>query len=608
MATLTALKADKTKERSDVSHLILLWKYISPDRNLFALVSVFVISAMIIAVVGPVMLQEALDIIEIDINPPLNLRNIIIALVLGYLTFSVLNWIVRAVQMLLLAKIANRTIHRLRGSVFQSVLTNNLFFFDEESTGETVSKIANDSNELMDFSNRFVYILTNLLVLVAVVFVMTIYSLELTLFALFLLPINVLITWRIKRISRKASREWRHRFGVVNSSFNETFGSIQISKSFGREEENFNRFTKLNELTYQAAKKRGLAIFVMPPIMDSFRHLITMAVLVGGAYLVIGNSMPITTIFFFFLLLDYYFGPLTQLINNMNHIQSGFAALDRMLFLSSSEEYKEAFGKGLSASTLQGKISFHNVTFTYLKDSPVLKNVNLQINPGERVAIVGHTGAGKTTFISLLLRLYEMEAERGCEGYIFLDDQPLKEYDLGSLRKNVGLVSQNIFLFDGSIRDNLLMANPEADENQLWNVLELTQAKDFVEKLPNKLDFSVGERGKRLSLGERQLLSLARALLADPRILILDEATASVDLYTEAKIQDAIEVVLKDRSSIVIAHRLTTIIQSDRIIVLDKGFIVEEGSHEELLKKKATYAEIYDTYFKHQTLEFFQKS
>ncbi|MHA1984812.1 MAG: ABC transporter ATP-binding protein, partial [Candidatus Hodarchaeales archaeon] len=551
-------------------------------------------------------LQEALDILEIEINPPLDLRNVIIALVLGYLVFSVLNWIVRAVQMLLLAKIANRTIYRLRGSVFQSVLTNNLFFFDEESTGETVSKIANDSNELMDFSNRFVYILTNLLVLVAVVFVMIIYSFELTLFALCLLPINVLITWRIKGISRKASKEWRHRFGIVNASFNETFGSIQISKSFGREEENFNRFIKLNELTYQAAKKRGLAIFVMPPIMDSFRHLITMAVLVGGAYLVIGNSMPITTIFFFFLLLDYYFGPLTQLINNMNHIQSGFAALDRMLFLSSSDEFKETFDIGLSASTLQGKISFHNVTFTYLKDSPVLKNVDLQIKPGERVAIVGHTGAGKTTFISLLLRLYEMEEERGCEGYIFLDDRPLKDYDLGSLRKNVGLVSQNIFLFDGSIRDNLLMANPEVDETQLWKVLELTEAKDFVEKLPKKLDYQVGERGKHLSLGERQLLSLARALLADPRILILDEATASVDLYTEAKIQGAIETVLEDRTSIVIAHRLTTIIQSDRIIVLDRGSIVEEGSHSELLEKKATYAQIYDTYFKHQSLEFIE--
>lgn len=608
MANVQGLKQDKTVMRSDISNLKLIFRFIIPDKLLFISVSFFVISAMFIAIIGPILLQEALDILEIDVNFTLDVRNLVIALVIGYLVFNILNWIIRAFQMLLLAKLANRTIHRLRGSVFQSVLNNNLFFFDDESTGETVSKLANDSTELMDFSNRFIYILTNLLVLVTVIFVMLIYSLELTLIALFLLPVNIIITWYIKKFSRKASKEWRHRFGIVNASFSETFGSIQISKSFGREQENFNRFIKLNELTYQAAKKRGLAIFIMPPIMDSFRHLITMAVLVGGAYLVIGNNIPITIIFFFFLLLDYYFGPLTQLITNLNHFQAGFAALDRMLYLSASESHKEHFSSGFTADTLKGKISFNNVTFSYAKDIPVLKDVSFNINPGERVAIVGHTGAGKTTFISLLLRFYEMDENRGCKGSIFLDDKLIHDYDLQNLRKNVGLVSQNIFLFDGTIKDNLLLAKPDASEEDLWKVLELTQAKKFIEKLPNKLDYTVGERGKHLSLGERQLLSLARALLANPRILILDEATASVDLYTEANIQEAIETVLKNRTSIVIAHRLTTIVNSDRILVLDKGFIVEEGTHQELLNKKATYAQIYDTYFKHQSIEYIQSS
>ena len=608
MGFSAATKKDETITRSDISDFRLLWQFVRPDKLLFFMVSILIITSMLVVIVGPILIQISLTVLEnneLDLSSiGTALRQLILLSVIGYAIFAVLNWLIRAVQGWMLAKISNRSVHRLRSDVYTKILNNNLKFFGNSQVGELVSKVSNDSTELMDFSNRMVFILTNMLVLITVVLTMFLYSVELTLFTLSLLPFNVLIVWYINRFSRKASKEWRHKFGLVNSSFNEIFGSIQISKSFGRENENYLRFKQLNEATFQASKKRGLLIFIVPPIMDLFRHAITIMILLGGAILILSqnSTIPVTSIFFFFILLDYYYGPLTQLINNWGRFQSGFAALDRMLYISANDSFKEYQGESILADHLEGKIEFVDLTFCYNDNLPVLKDINLTIQPGERIAVVGHTGAGKTTLVSLLLRFYDKNTAKGSTGDILLDGIPLEKYDLTSLRKNIGLVSQTVFLFNGTIRENLTLANPTAKDEDLWRVLKMTQAYDLVKK--RGLDFVVGERGKHLSLGERQLISLSRVLLADPRILILDEATSSIDLFTERKIQEAIEVVLRNRTSIVIAHRLSTIANSDRIIVLDNGRIVEEGSHEELLKRGKNYAKIYETYFKHQSADY----
>lgn len=598
-------KADTTISRSEISNLKLFWSYLKPDINLFRIAFVFMIVTIFFALLGPLILQIGLDQLEVAFrsNAALPLSSTIV-FGLGYFIMVILSWWARAFQILSLSKLSSNTINRLRIDVYQKVLENDLRFFNDQQVGQIVSKVAHDSNEILNFGDRFVFIITNLFILFGVVIIMLFYSVILTFYSLLILPFVFIIIFILRKFTRRASAAWRYKFGLVNASFNENFAGIQIAKSFGREIENYNRFVLINEEMFIASKTRGFWIFINGPIGDFFRHIILILILMGGAIAVFDNRISVTTVFFFVLLVDYFYNPIVQLSNNYQRFQSAFSNLDRMLSIVATQEHRERFESGTSATEIKGNIMFQNLNFSYTKGIPVLRNININIKAGERIAVVGHTGAGKTSLISLLLRLYEIRPETGSSGEIFIDDFPIHAYELRSLRQSISLVSQRIFLFEGSIRDNLLISNPNATDENIWHALKVTQAYEFVSRLPSKLDYNVGENGSHLSIGERQLLAFARALLGNPKILILDEATASVDLYTEALIQEAIEKVLENRTSIVIAHRLTTIINSDRIIVLDQGQIKQVGTHEELLKEEGIYAEVYNTYFKHQSYEY----
>jgi ATP-binding cassette subfamily B protein len=595
--------SNKLKDKKS-SNWAILWSYIRPDRKLFILTILIILFNIFVSIIAPFLLQNALSEIE-KVNGVLSLvPPEVLYFGIGYGVVVFFSWWINAFQTLVTTKLSSLTVARLREDVYAKVLKNNMAFFNDLQIGQIVSKVASDSNELINIADKLAFIISSFLVLFGVVMLMTYYSVELTIYALLLLPIVFIIVFQVSKKVRKFSSLWRHQFGLVNASFNETFSSIQISKSFGREKDNIKRFVKINETTFEASKKRGFFIFLNPPIMDFFRHLIAIMILFGGTLAVQHQAITISTIFIFFVLLEYFYAPITRLANNYHQFQSGFANLDRMLSIIATDKDQEVFGVGISADNLNGKITFDKVTFAYLENNPVLKNISFEISPGEQIAIVGHTGAGKTTFISLLMRFYDLLPDKGCEGKILLDDVRIQDYELHSLRKSIALVSQNIFLFNGSIRDNLLLANPHASDEDVWKALNISNAYSFVSKLPGTLDYNIGERASRLSIGERQLLSIARAVLANPRILILDEATSSVDLFTESLIQEGLDTIMRNRTSIVIAHRLTTIVKSDRIMVIDKGQIVEVGKHEELLSKGRKYFEIYSTYFKHQSIDF----
>jgi ABC-type multidrug transport system fused ATPase/permease subunit len=300
-------------------------------------------------------------------------------------------------------------------------------------------------------------------------------------------------------------------------------------------------------------------------------------------------------------LLEYFFVPVTQLVNIYAQIQAGFASFERILeILDTSPEIQDL--GNISIQNVDGKIEFHNVDFEYISDNPVLTNFSLNIKPGEKLALVGHTGAGKTSIISLIARFYEFQS-----GKILIDGEDIRNLKLKSYRKHLGIVLQTPHLFYGTIKENITYGRKDASEADFKRILEISRVNEILEYLKDGLQTQVGERGELLSTGQRQLVSFARALLADPRILILDEATSAVDAYTESVIQESLEELMKGRTSIIIAHRLSTVKNADRIIVLDHGKIIEEGTHENLLSQGGEYATLYNTYFKHQEVKWHPK-
>ncbi|NPD90724.1 MAG: ABC transporter ATP-binding protein, partial [Asgard group archaeon] len=305
----------------------------------------------------------------------------------------------------------------------------------------------------------------------------------------------------------------------------------------------------------------------------------------------------------FVLYLETFFRPVMQLARFFPELSAGMAAFERILSIIDSKPIVQQKPDTQSIEEIKGKIQFENVKFWYDRDNVVFKNLNLTINKGEKLAIVGHTGSGKTSLVSLLSRYYEFQG-----GDILIDGQSIRNFTLESFRKQFGKVEQNVYLFPGSIKENIKYGREDVSDEDIWRVLDIVQASDFIHRLPDGLETIIGDRGRDLSVGQRQLLSFARAILLNPKILILDEATSSVDAFTEAMIQEALEKMLEDRTAIIVAHRLSTIVNADRIIVVDNGDIVEEGTHEELLDLEGKYASLYNQYFVHQTLEWQEQS
>ncbi|MHA1829215.1 MAG: ABC transporter ATP-binding protein, partial [Candidatus Heimdallarchaeaceae archaeon] len=401
-----------------------------------------------------------------------------------------------------------------------------------------------------------------------------------------------------RKITRLTTGNWRAAIGEVNASFQESVSGISVAKAFGREKKSKEEFEVINEATFRYAKKRAFAVMGIWPLMDGISVIGVFAITLYGSSLIFKNLASASTILLFLLLLNRFLYPLVRVASQFSTIQSGFAAMDRIFSIIDAKK-EIVTPPNPVVREIEGAISFENVYHHYEPGVLVLKNFNLDIKPGESIAIVGHTGAGKTTIASLLMRFYDI-----AKGSLKIDGIDIRQYDLRSLRSQIGLVSQDVFLFSGTVLDNIKFGNPNATLEEVEEVINIVAAQEFIDALPQGLETVLGERGKGLSAGQRQMISFARTLLTNPKILILDEATAAVDAYTEWKIQEALEKLLSNRTSIVIAHRLTTVKNSDRIIVMDHGEIIEEGKHEDLMKRGGLYAELYETYFKHQSAEW----
>ena len=517
---------------------------------------------------------------------------------IAYVALSIFLWIIQVITSILVTIITQKMIKRIQMETYISLQEHDLSFFDKQTTGDIMSRLTNDSQELNEMINVVSQFISNFVVIFAVLGIMFYVNWQLTLVTLGMGPVVFVVGFLFRKFTRRTSGKWRAAIGEVNASFQESVSGISIAKAFGREEKSKDEFEVINDTTFRFARRRALALTGIWPVLDGITLIGIFGINLFGSWLVLGGLTPTSTILLFILLLNRFLGPLVRVATQISTVQSGFAAMERIFSIIDAEKIVKNSINPIKKEII-GQIQFENVVHQYKLDTPVLNDINLAIKPGESIAIVGHTGAGKTTIASLLLRFYDIY-----QGAIKIDGIDIRDYDLHTLRSQIGLVSQDVFLFSGTVLDNIRFSNPNATLKEINDVIDIVYAREFIDALPEGLETELGERGKGLSAGQRQMISFARTLLSNPKILILDEATAAVDAYTESKIQDALDKLLANRTSIVIAHRLTTIKNADRIIVLDHGRIVEEGDHETLMNNGGLYSELYETYFKHQSAEW----
>jgi ATP-binding cassette subfamily B protein len=546
-----------------------------------------------ISIVPPLMVQKAFDQLEISGE-----WSVIAPYAIAYVGLSILLWANQVVTSILITIVTQKIIKKIQLETYISLQGHDLSFFDKQATGKIMSRLTNDSQELNEMINVISQFIANFVIVFAVLIVMFTVNWRLTLVTLGMGPIVFLVGIFFRRFIRRRSGQWRAAIGAVNASFQESVSGISIAKAFGREEKSKEEFEEINETTFRVARRRAFAITGIWPVMDGISIIGIFGINLFGGWLVLQAWATLSTILLFILLLNRFLYPLMRVGAQISTIQSGFAAMERIFSIIDAEKTIKNPEEPV-IQEIEGYITFDQVYQQYEPETPVLKNINLEIKPGESIALVGQTGAGKTTIASLLMRFYDIN-----EGSIKIDGVDLRDYDLFNLRSQIGLVSQDVFLFSGTVLDNIKFGKPDATLKDVKEVIRIVEAQEFIDALPDGLKTVLGERGKGLSAGQRQMISFARTLLINPKILILDEATAAVDAYTESKIQEALEKLLANRTSIVIAHRLTTIKNSDRIIVLEHGQVIEEGNHETLMSNGGPYSELYETYFKHQSAEW----
>jgi ATP-binding cassette subfamily B protein len=503
----------------------------------------------------------------------------------------------------LTVRIIGDIVLKLREDAFRASMAHDLSFFDEFSSGRVVSRITSDTQDF----GQTVVLVTDLLsqfvqaLILGIVLVNIDWRLSLWLFGL--MPVIFLITLGFRKLARVVTRRGMRAMANVNAAIKETVSGIAVAKNFRQEASIYGEFDEANKQSYKVNVQRGLLLSIIFPVLNAVAGIgMAILVYVGGLSAVAG-AVTAGAWYLFLQSLDQFFFPVLNLSAFWAQVQSGLSAAERVYALIDAEP-KVVQIETRVAPPLHGEIRFEHVTFRYgEEDARVLEDFNLQVRPGENLALVGHTGAGKSSIAKLIARFYEFQA-----GKISIDGIDIRAFDLASYRQQLGIVSQVPFLFSGTIAENICYACGMVDLEGIQEMAYRIGDGEWLESLPQGLDTEVGERGSRLSMGQRQLVSLLRVLVQRPAIFILDEATASIDPFTEWQIQQALGMILADTTSILIAHRLSTVQAADRIIVLENGRMIEEGTHTGLLEKGGHYATLYNTYFRHQSLEYIEKS
>ena len=572
-----------------------IWHYVKPFRSQLFIVFTCLLLVAALYASFPVLVSEGVDEIALSGDQKVLVRLMVFIAVAG-----VSIWLLSYVRFGMFNKLIGDVVLEMRNDAFKASVFHDLGFYDEHISGKIISRVTSDTHEFGQTMRLIGDILNQMAVVVVLIVVLFRIEWRLACLQLVLSPVLFLLVKGWRKIARRVTRQGARAMANVNSAIQEAITGITIAKNFRQEGYIYGEFDEVNQESYRINFRRGLVLSTVFPVLHGLVGVGVAIMLYAGGRVAGIGLISAGAWYLFVSTVDRFWFPIMQLAAFWSQFQAGLAAAERVFALIDTESAVHQKGNDYD-ELLSAEIVFQNVRFAYEENQDVLDDFNLRIDTGQSVALVGHTGAGKSSLLKLLSRFYEFQ-----DGSILVDGRDIRSLNLQAYRRQIGIVSQSPFLFSGTLADNIRYASPDSNDNDILYVAHTIGSGEWLSDLPHGIYTDVGERGSKLSLGQRQLVALSRVLLQDPLLFLLDEATASIDPFTESQIQEALDLIMDNRTSILIAHRLSTVQSSDLIIVMNKGRIIESGSHNDLMVLSGHYSDLYNTYFRHQSFEYIE--
>lgn len=576
----------------------LIKQYLSKYKIGLIIVLIFAIGSTIFTIVGPKILGNATtEIFNGLVNKIYGTGGIdfgkIGGILLTLLMLYLLSTLFAFIQGFTMTQISQKLTYKIRKDISEKINRMPMNYFDKKTNGEVLSVITNDIDTLgMNLNESVIEIITSICTLIGIAIMMLSISWQMTLISLIVMPIGAFLVKIIVGKSQKYFKKQQDYLGHVNGQVEEIYSGLTVVKAFNGEKKAEEEFSKANKELYRSAWRSQFLSGLMFPIMSFISNIGYVGVAIAGGYLAINGKITVGDIQSFIQYNKQFTQPINQIAQVSSMLQAMVAATERIFEFLEEDEEVETFKEGVTIDGLKGNVTFEHVKFGYNPDNIVIKDFNANVHDGQKIAIVGPTGAGKTTMVKLLMRFYDV-----LDGRILIDGHNIKDFKRGEIRQMFGMVLQDTWLFGGTVKDNIKYSKEEATDDEVIEAAKAAHVHHFIKTLPNGYNSEINEESSNISAGQKQLLTIARVILADPKILILDEATSSIDTRTEIQIQKAMDNLMEGRTSFIIAHRLSTIKNADLILVMDHGDIVEQGTHDELLAKGGFYEKLYNSQF-----------